>query len=102
LDKQYNPKDVFHTVTETEALIKGFEQVQRTTVVDYFLRSIKEEYPCLELDSYFYQMLLMSKVFEMSHQGYKVDEIEETMRKNKEDLIAEYRELIKNMNIKDE
>jgi hypothetical protein len=44
----------------------------------------------------------MSKVFEMSHQGYKVDEIEETMLKNKEDWIAEYRELIKNMNIKDE
>jgi hypothetical protein len=85
LDKKYNPKDVFHTVTETEAKNKGFEQIQRTTVVDYFLRSIKEEYPCLELDSYLYQMLLMSKVFEMSHQGYKVDEIEETMLKNKED-----------------
>ncbi len=102
MDKKYNPKDFFQKVTENELKMKGFEQVQRTTVVDYFLRSIKEEYPCLELDSYFYQMLLMSKVFEMSHQGYKVDEIEETMRKNKEDLIAEYRELIKNMNIKDE
>jgi hypothetical protein len=33
--------------------------------VDYFLRSIKEEYPCLELDTYFYQMLLMSKVFKI-------------------------------------
>jgi hypothetical protein len=31
----------------------------------------------------------------MSHQGYKVDEIEESMLKNKEDWIAE---LIKNMN----
>ncbi len=102
LDKKYNPKDFFQKVTENELKMKGFEQIERTKVVDYFLRSIKEEYPCLELDSYFYQMLLMSKVFEMSHQGYKVDEIEETMRKNKEDLIAEYRELIKNMNIKDE
>jgi len=102
LDKKYNPKDVFHTVTENELKMKGFEKIQRTTVVDYFLRSIKEEYPCLELDSYFYQMLLMSRVFEMSHQGYKVDEIEQSMLKNKEDLIAEYRELIKNMNLKDE
>ena len=93
---------MFHTVTENELKMKGFEKIQRTTVVDYFLRSIKEEYPCLELDTYFYQMLLMSRVFEMSHQGYKVDEIEQSMLKNKEDLIAEYRELIKNMNLKDE
>jgi ribosomal 30S subunit maturation factor RimM len=100
VDKKFNPNEFFQKVTETEAT--RFEKIQRTKVVDYFLRSIKEEYPCLELDTYFYQMLLMSKVFEMSHQGYKVDEIEETMRKNKEDLIAEYRELIKNINIKDE
>jgi len=102
VDKKFNPNAFFQKVTEKELKMKGFEQIERTKVVDYFLRSIKEEYPCLELDTYFYQMLLMSKVFEMSHQGYKVDEIEESMFKTKEDLIAEYRELIKNMKIKDE
>jgi len=102
LDKTYNPEEVFPTVTETEERMKGFEQVNKTTVVDYFLRSIKEEYPCLELDSYFYQMLLMSKVFEMFHQGMKVDDIDESMRKNKEELIFQNRELIKNMQIQDE
>jgi hypothetical protein len=98
LDKTYNPNEFFHTVTENEVINKGLEQDNKTTVVDYILRSIKEEYPCLELDSYLYQMLLMSKVFEMFHQGMKVDDIDESMRKNKEELIFQNREL----NIKDE
>jgi hypothetical protein len=38
----------------------------------------------------------------MFHQGMKVDDIDESMRKNKEELIFQNRELIKNMNIKDE
>ncbi len=105
IDKKYNLKDVLPTVTEIEVKNKGLglgNNVKRTNVVDYILRSIKEEYPCLELDSYFYQMLLMSKVFEMFHQGMKVDDIDESMRKNKEELIFQNRELIKNMQIQDE
>ncbi len=102
LDKTYNPEEVFPTITETEERMKGFEQVNKTTVVDYFLRSIKEEYPCLELDTYVYKMMQMSKVFEMFHQGKKVEAINKYMLENNEELIAQNREIIKNMQIQDE